>query len=136
MKQRGRREPRDNILTQYGTPQQIQTKSKEKGGLKIIQKVKVEQVIKSKKKTGITSLKKLYSKLRKQLIALFKKNKREAYKSKNDILKKQPSKGRPAKRKAVKEELKSKLIQLLKMLPSATKLKKSEVQKCILEQNN
>jgi valyl-tRNA synthetase len=145
IRQQNQNRPGRDTIVQYPIATQAAVgKQKDIGGMKVIQKVKVEQQAKAKstkkktgitkkktgitkKKTGITTLKKEYSTLRKQLIALFKKTKRDTYKARNEVLKKNPAKGRSAERKAIKDALKTKLQTLLKMLPSAAKLKKSAI---------
>ena len=92
-----------------------------KGGLKIIQKVNVKQNIKSKK-----SLRKTYSKLRREIIKLLKKRKSAEYAKHNALIKQKPSKQRVAERKALRQRLKVKLDALLKQLPA--KVKKSDLQ--------
>jgi hypothetical protein len=126
---RGTGTPGTNIITVPGAGGVQSGRTREKGGTKIIQKVKVVQHTTSSKKTGAATTKKLYSKLRKQLIALFKKSRRDAYNTRNATIKKRPAKIRSTERKTVKEQLKAKLDKLLRLLPSAAKLKKSEVQK-------
>ena len=103
-----------------------------KGGLKVIQKVNVQQTIKKKKRvTGVTARRKEYNKMKKALLAAFRKAKKDAYGAENDKIKKIPSKERKAARQKLRQELQDKLNRLKKHLPSAAKLKRSAIDKLI-----
>jgi hypothetical protein len=102
-------------------------------GLKVIQKVTVEQTMKSKKKkvTGVAAKRKEYNKMKKVLLASFRKAKKASYSTENERIKKIPSKERKAARQKLQQELKDKLTQLMKRLPPAAKLKRSAIDKLI-----
>jgi hypothetical protein len=131
---RGKRPTHDIIVPPMMTtiPTAIPPK-KAQPGLKIIQKVKVEQVVKSKKKTvtGVTAKRKEYNKLKRTLLAAFRKARKDSYGAENAKIKKIPSKERKVAREKLRQELQDKLAQLKKHLPSAAKLKRSAIDKLI-----
>ena len=101
-------------------------------GLKVIQKVNVEQAISKKKKvTGVTAKRKEYNRLKKTLLAAFRKAKKDSYGVENAKIKKIPSKERKAARQKLRQELTEKLNRLKKSLPSAAKLKRSAIDRLI-----
>ena len=102
--------------------------------LKIIQKVTVHQEtkIKKKKKTSqITAKRKEYNKLKKALLAVFRKSKKASYTEENKKIKTIPMKERKDVRQKPKTQLEEKLSNLKKQLPSSAKLKIAEIEKLI-----
>lgn len=131
---RGKRPVHDLLVPPMRTaiPAVVPVK-KAQPGLKVIQKVNVEQAMKTKKNkvTGVTAKRKEYNKLKKTLLATFLKAKKASYSAENDKIKKIPSKERKTARQKLRQELQDKLAQLKKRLPSAAKLKRSAIDKLI-----
>ena len=100
----------------------------------IIQKVTVQQETKIKKKTRVSpvaSKRKEYTKIKRELLAAFRKAKKASYDRAKAEFKKVPAKERKEARQKLKKELDDKLKQLKKQLPSAARLKRSDIDKLI-----
>ena len=74
---------------------------------------------------------KQYNKLKRELIAAFKKAKKQQYTLSNSKIKKIPVKDRKVARRKLKQELQARLQELKKRLPSASKLTRAGIEKLI-----
>ena len=123
---------RTTVVTQPAAAA-AQTKT-QPSGMKIIQKVNVGQTTKVKKrKTSppIVAKRKMYNKIKRELIAAFKKAKKKHYTLGNSKIKKMPVKERKEARRKLKQELQARLVELQKKLPSASKLTRAAIEKLI-----